>query len=57
MNWWQRLRRRKQMDQQLEKELLYHLEQPGAWLGASSPRRLAHDHWHRPSSAQRVRNF
>ncbi|MGD0436222.1 MAG: ABC transporter permease [Bryobacteraceae bacterium] len=27
MNWWQRLRRRKQMDEQLDKELGFHLEQ------------------------------
>ncbi len=27
MNWWQRLWRRTQMDEQLEKELHYHLEQ------------------------------
>src|ERR1700719_3910011 len=32
MNWWQRLWRRKQMDEQLEKELRYHLEQHASEL-------------------------
>src|ERR1700693_2463255 len=32
MNWWQRLWRRKQMDEQLEKELRYHLEQHSSEL-------------------------
>ena len=44
MNWWHRLWRRKQMDEQLEKELRFHLEQHAADLIARG---------HRPAEARR----
>ena len=34
MNWWHRLMRKEQMDEQLEKELRFHLEQHTADLTA-----------------------
>jgi hypothetical protein len=46
MNWWQRLWRRRQMEEQLEKELRFHLDQRTTELiarghGAEESRRLA----------------
>ena len=45
MNWWQRLLRRKKMEEQLEKELRFHLDQHTAELIARGDRfapRLVH---------------
>jgi hypothetical protein len=44
MNWWQRLWRRKQMDDQLDKELAFHLEQHATELVAQG---------HSPEEARR----
>jgi predicted permease len=45
MTWWQRLRRREQMDEQLEKELRFHLEEHAAELTTQG---------HSPDEAQRL---